>query len=684
MKINCKERREEELYLEKTLKIIEQKISTLGQELYDKEEKIHEFKEFIWNSKQDMDAWEMKTMLNANDLEIQLAEMHANYFRKLFQIQESPYFGSIVFQENGKKDMEKIYIGITHVDENFKHYIYDWRAPICSLFYDYGLGDVTYQAPDKKILGVVHRKRQYKIEHKKIIHIFDNNLNINDEILQEVLSTESDDKMKNIVNTIQQEQNQVIRNTDNNIMIVQGIAGSGKTSVALHRIAFLLYKIKKLTSSHILIFSPNKIFSEYISNVLPELGEDNTLQCTFDSFLESTLKEFRQVEGFSTFIERHYKGKNENEEWIFYKQGDQVIEDLKNYVGKLEKEATFIDDLSFDHMVFRKEELNQYLKRYQHFHLFERISAVARKICDYYYEGRYGKVKILTSKLYKIFSIPHDYKELYRSFFKTSSFIENYHGRVSQEEIELLCRNRREIQYEDACLFAFLKGKLEGFEYRSLIKQVVIDEAQDYNKLQYEIIKSIFPKSGFTILGDVNQTINPYYKYESLSELKEIFKEDSLYLELRKTYRSSQEIIEFTNKILGLEHIQAIRKRSNHPVLLKQEKKGYIISQLQKEIMELKGNSKSIAIITKTDEEAMTLFHGLKQFLPELSLLESKTEKFNRNLVLIPSYIAKGLEFDSVIVYTSIENTYTKEERYLYYVACTRAQHHLIIYNQRD
>ena len=488
--------------------------------------------------------------------------------------------------------------------------------------------------------------------------------------------------MKNIVNTIQQEQNEVIRNVENDIMIVQGIAGSGKTSVALHRIAFLLYKIKNLTSNNILIFSPNQVFSEYISNVLPELGEENTLQCTFDGFLESNITEFRHVESFSKFIERYYKKTSQNEKFIKYKQSNQVMYDLDKYASNLEKTATFIDDLSFDKKFITKDELNQLLNRYKHFKLFEQLPAVAHKICDYWYDGRYGKTRQIVSKLYQIFSVQHDYKKLYRQFFKDEIFLNSYKGNITEKEINNLCSNRLELPYDDACLFAYLKGKLDGFEYRGLIKQIVIDEAQDYNKLQYQIIKSIFPKSGFTILGDVNQTINPYYKYDSLSELKEIFDQNSLYLELKKTYRSSEEIIEYTNKILGLEHIQAIRKRNHHPVIQKQEKKEKLIRQLVEDVENLKTSSKSIAIITKTDEEATNLFEKLKEFLPDISLLETKVEKFNRNLVLVPSYIAKGLEFDSVIIYTTVDNKYQENEKYLYYVACTRAQHQLIVYNQ--
>lgn len=683
MEISVEEKKQEEQHLEKTLQVIEKNISELGQELYDKEEKIREFKELIWDTRGDMDAAEMKTMMSNNDLEIQFAEMKSSYFKKLFRIQESPYFGSILFQEDEEQKPLKIYIGITHVEEDTNHLVYDWRAPICSLFYDAEVGKTSYKAPEKIISGELINKRQYKIEHKKMIRIFDNSLNIDDDVLQEVLSTETNDKMKNIVNTIQQEQNQVIRNTEDEIMIVQGIAGSGKTSVSLHRIAFLLYKIDNLTSNNILIFSPNKIFSEYISNVLPELGEDNTLQCTFDSFLESNIPEFRHVEDFSKFIERHCKKENKNEEFIRYQQSDQVVTDIDRFVESLEKKAEFIDDLKFEKIFYSKEDLNRLLDRYKHFLLFERIPAVARKICDYEYNGKYGKAKQLASKLYKIFSVPRDYKKIYIDFFLSEEWKEGYHGKIDIRFLKEKMANRMELPYEDALLFAYLKGKLEGFQYRGLIKQVVIDEAQDYNKLQYRMIKNIFPRSGFTILGDVNQTINPYYKYESLEELKEIFPTNGRYLELKKTYRSSEEIIEYTNKILGLKHIQAIRKKNNHPVIEKEVNEKDLLKNIIDDLNRVQKTSKSVAIITKTDEEAKDLYEQLKNVISNISLLESNTKKFNRDLVIIPSYIAKGLEFDSVIIYTRKENPYKEAEKYLYYVSCTRAQHELIIYNQK-
>ncbi len=678
MELSQKEKMYEENHLDRTLKIVRNKISELGQEFYDKEDKIQEFKELIWDSKHDMDPAEMRFMMAESDAEVLKMERKSKYFQTLFRIQGNPYFGKIIFRDNINE--EEIYIGITHVEDDLEYYVHDWRSPICSLFYDYEVGKASYLSPDGLVSGDLKVKRQYKIEDGKLKGIFDTSINIEDDVLQRVLAEDSNDKMKNIVNTIQQEQNKVIRNTEDKTLIVQGIAGSGKTSVALHRIAFLLYKIKNLSSQNVLIFSPNQVFSEYISNVLPELGEDNTLQTTFNKFMESNINEYHHVEEFTKFIERFYKDKTINKELIKYKQSNQAATDIKNYIDNLRNEICFIDDLDTRDFTYTKDELNYFLhERYNHLKFYDIIPVIATKICDTHYNGKKTNHKKLVSELYKRLNKKINIKEIYKNFYYSEYFTNSYTKYLSDSEIKEFTNNK-DISYEDACLFIYIKGLLQGFNYYGKIKQIVIDEAQDYNKLQYQVIKSIFPTAGFTILGDVNQTINPYYKYESLKELEEIFDEDTKFLELTKTYRSSKEIIEYTNKILGLNYVTAIRKENHLPVLIKEELN--LKEDLNNDIAKLKENYKSIAIITKTDEEASKIYNLLKDTNSELSLLETNTEKFNRNLIVVPAYTAKGLEFDSVIIYTDKNNKYTKEEKYLYYVACTRCQHQLIIYNQ--
>ena len=672
---------QEKNYLNYSLKIVRDKISELGQVLYDREEKVMEFKKFIWDTRHDMDPTEMKTMINASDLEITMMSYKSDYLQKLYRIQNNPYFGSITFKDSTGEN--KIYIGITHVEdeENDKYLIHDWRAPICSMFYDYELGKAEYLAPEGIIKGEITNKRQFTIKDGKLVRVFDNNINIDDELLQQVLTEESNDKMKNIVNTIQQEQNAIIRNTVDPNLIVQGIAGSGETSVALHRIAFLLYKIKNLNSNNVLIFSPNQIFTEYISNVLPELGESNTLQTTFNSFLETVLDEFNKVESFTEFVERYYKYQERNPMLVKYKQSDEIIDALEKYIKNMLSKLKFENDLITRDFEISADELNYLLKdRYEKILLIERLDKIADKICNDYYKGKHGnKLKIL-SMLNKSLNIKINYKEIFKDFFRSEEFLNTYKGTITEKEIKDSV-GTREIKYEDACIFVYIKGLLEGFTYRGQIQEIVIDEAQDYNRLQYKLIRTIFKKSNFTILGDINQTVNPYYRYNSLEDLSEIF-EGSIYLELSKTYRSSPEIIEHTNKILGLKHVSAIRRDNHRPVIFRDD--WNLKDSLISDIKDAKKCNYTVAVITKTDEEAQKVYDLLKDDIKDVNLLLSTTKEFNKKMVVIPSYMAKGLEFDETIIYTDSNNKYTKEEKYLYYVACTRAQHQLIIYNQEE
>lgn len=658
----------EKNHLEKTLDIIKKKISELGSELFEDQEKVQEFKKFLWDSHTEMDPAEMRTMIYTNDVEVSIIMNRSEYLQKLYRIQNKPYFGSIIFHDNSTQKEETIYIGITHVEENLNYYVHDWRSPICSMFYDYGVGPANYEAPAGTITGNIKRKRQYTIEDGKLIHVFDNDINIDDELLQEILANDSNEKMKNIVNTIQKEQNQIIRNISDKNLIVEGIAGSGKTSVALHRIAFLLYKIESLTSDDILIFSPNKIFTEYISNVLPELGEKNTLQTTYHEYLMHYLKEFKEIESFTHFIENYYQNKPTNIDIIKYKQSDNIINDIDNYLTNYINTTSFTDDYLTKDFQFTKEELNQLLKhRYKHFPLFRRIDIIAEKICDWHYNGKYSKKKTITKKLYELLNKEKDYNTIYKDFFQSE------YTKI-KSTINL---DKKYLHYEDATLLLYIKFTLDEIEYNTYIKEIVIDEAQDYTKTQYLVLNKIFRNANYTILGDVNQTINPYYKYESLNILNEIFNQ-SKYLQLLKTYRSSPEIIEYTNKILNLNHVSAIRKESNQPVLIRNNN-NYLIN----DIKELTNKYKSIAIITKTEDETNTLYNKLKDNF-NITKITSSSDTFKRDFVILPSYISKGLEFDAVIIYIDKNNNYQDNEKYLFYVACTRCQHQLIIYNDTN
>ena len=540
--------------------------------------------------------------MSNNDQEIDNLEMKAKYYKKLYKIQNSPYFAKIVFESD--EGINDIYIGLTYLTKDNDNIIYDWRAPISSIFYDYENGDASYEAPGGIVKGYLHNKRQFTIEDSKIKRVFDSKLNVQDEMLQEVLSNKTDEYMKNIVNTIQTEQNAIIRNVTDKNLIVQGIAGSGKTSVALHRIAFLLYKIKNLTSDKVLIFAPNKVFSEYISNVLPELGEENTKETTFSDFLETYITEYKDIESFTSFIERYYKKEEEFPDLVKLKQSNEIIPIIHSYINNYVKKARFTEDILNHDLYISKDKLNYYLtERYSSIPLLERIDEISNKISEMEFNGNKSKAKQIRKWLKERLNISIDLKEIYKSFYKS------------------------------ACLFVYMKSLLMFLGNDYTIEQTIIDEAQDYNILEYVLLKKILKKSKFTILGDINQTINPYYEYRSLEDLKAVFRESVNYLELNKTYRSSPEIIEHTNKILGLNLVSAIRRDTKIPVEFREENN--LKDELLNDIKNLQKDNKSIAIITKTDTEAIKIFKLLHKDLEELTLISNNSNKFSRTLVNI-------------------------------------------------
>ena len=676
MAISEVEFKKEKKILGKVHKLLGDTLEELGSEVIQDEEDLTEFKKMMWENANSFDAAEAKQVMYATAMEADKAYQKQKYFKKLNSIKNKPYFASIVFKSDDG-EIFNIYMSLTYLkDSDTNNILYDWRSPICSLFYDYETGPCSYKAPGGVFSGELKRKRQYKIENNKLIGVFDNSLNIDDDVLQEVLARESSEKMKNVVNTIQQEQNKVIRNLEDNNLIVQGIAGSGKTTVALHRIAFLLYQLKNLSSNDILIFSPNNIFTEYISDVLPSLGEDNTLQTTFADYLNTFIDEFEYVESFTDFVSRYYSYSEVNPDLVEYKQSDQIIDDLDNYLDNYISNCKFTSDFKEGvKNLILKDDLNEMLHdRYSKLPLFERLDEMAEKLSSNYYKGSKKKIPTFMKLFRENSNFEKDYNKIFKDFFLS----EYCRYKLSEKEVNSFI-NKEFINYEDALIYTYIKGRLEGFLYEGRIKQVIIDEAQDYNRLQYIIINNIFKKADFTILGDINQNINPYYKYKSLKDLSDLFRGDTKYIELLKTYRSSPEIIDYTNKILGLKHVNAIRKDNNKPVIIRKN-----VENLKKRIVDdinyLQSNYKSTAVITKDLKEAEQLYELIKADI-DISLVDANTKFFKKELVIIPAYVSKGLEFDSVIIYNDRNNTYRKNEKNLLYVACTRCQHELYIYN---
>jgi DNA helicase-2/ATP-dependent DNA helicase PcrA len=318
------------------------------------------------------------------------------------------------------------------------------------------------------------------------------------------------------------------------------------------------------------------------------------------------------------------------------------------------------------------DEINELLHiRYNNKPLFERIDLISEKLNNVYFKGNKREYNLIKSGLLKIANFKSDYREIYKYFFESMIFQDNYKFNYRRNE-NIRNLNAKVLRYEDATIFIYMKCLLEGYPYQVAMREVVIDEAQDYTYLQYKMFKKIFKNAHFTILGDVNQTVNPFYKYDSLEKLLEIFDEDSKYIELNKTYRSSPEIIEYANSILNLNHVSAIRKNVNLPVLKRSMSD---LKHIGRDVKYLKKKYRSVAIITKSIEEARIIAEGLRQNYDKVSLIDNHTTKFNKQLVVTPAYQAKGLEFDSVIIINNFS-----DDKYLYYVAVTRTQHELIVY----
>lgn len=679
--------REENIYLAETHEIIVKKINDIEKVSNKKVDAIEQLKKDLQSSKKEMDKTEFASNIESVNTTIGLANESFKRLNQLRRAVQNPYFGRIDFVDKNNVK-EKIYVGLCGIDENFKFYIYDWRTPIASLFYNYGVGEAKFETIDGDVYGDISLKRQFKFENKKIKHYFDTNINIDDPFLQDVLASASSDKMKNIVTTIQSEQNEVIRNTKDKILVVQGSAGSGKTSVALHRIAYLLYQKKDLNSNNIIIFSPNDVFSSYISNVLPELGENNVNEVTFNDFAKEYLRGFKKLENYIEFSERYYKNKTMNADefnQIKIKLSDDFTSFIFDYIQREIATIYFTDDLilnrknlnivAFDDYTIDKDRLNMmFHERYSKVSFMNRLEKIAISISDELGISYKKYSKIIGRMLKEIINKKIDIKLLYNDIVSSELFFDKF-GQFGNK-INL---NTKILKYEDITPLLYLTFEMTEYPSRSYIKQVVIDEAQDYTKTQIGIFSKVFSFADFTVLGDVNQSISPFYKYGQLDEIQSCFKTKVKYVELNKTYRSSYEIVSHNNKILGLNNSLAVRSGNCNPVLYKKDNQSNNFNCIYQNILELqKSGIIKIAIITKTYLEAEQIYDILKNII-DIEQINSK--KIN-NLVVLPVSLAKGLEFDAVLVYSDEKNKYTKNDINLFYVACTRAQHELIIYNQ--
>lgn len=592
--------------------------------------------------------------------------------RKLMKLYQSPYFGRIDFSP-GNGDREALYIGIhTFFDElDGKNLIYDWRAPISSMFYDFELGPAWYETPSGRIDGQIHLKRQYRIVDGRMEFMIENDINIHDEVLQKELSKAADDKMKTIVATIQRDQNAVIRNEDSPVLIIQGVAGSGKTSIALHRIAFLLYRFREtISAKDILIISPNKVFADYISNVLPELGEEQIPEMGMDELAQDLLENKYR---FQTFFQQvaHLLEANDEAfiERVRFKSNFEFLRKLNQYLIYEENNFFQPQELRIGRTVVPYPFVESRFKAYYRVPLLKRIPGVVKDIQQYVRDD--VKRKLSGSEKARIWeAVPrmvrvNDVFELYKNFYQ-------WMGRP--ELFKMAPGNM--LEFSDVFPLIYCKIRMEGVPSYEHVKHLLIDEMQDYTPVQYSVISRLF-KCKKTFLGDVTQTVNPY-SGSSADVINQVFPQADV-IKLVRSYRSTLEIIEFAQKIQPNPELIPLERHGPAPELKGFNSNSEEIAEIARLIADFrKSGHHSMAIIAKTRRQAKTLFDGLKD--QGVHLLTADSTSFRSGIIITTAHLAKGLEFDEVVVpFASASNYQTETDRRMLYIACTRAMHRLTL-----
>ncbi|ARK30687.1 RNA polymerase recycling motor HelD [Halalkalibacter krulwichiae] len=656
----------------------------------------------------------------------------------LHKLKHSPYFGRIDFLENGESNSESIYIGTSSfVDQTgMEFYVYDWRAPISSLYYDYGVGAGQYDTPMGTIAGDIKVKKQFIIKNGKIQHMFHTGITIGDELLQEVLGNQSNSEMKNIVATIQKEQNQIIRNEKGRLLIVQGVAGSGKTSAALQRVAYLLYRYRDtLSADEIVLFSPNPLFTSYISTVLPELGEENMQQTTFQSYLQHRLGSNWRLEDQFDQMEYVLHRKEDPQyaariEGIKVKSSIQFINYIDHLIDSLSSSGMIFKDIIFrEDTLFSKAKIEKYfyridrtipipnrlhivseqlLKEVRAFELNEqkqewvdreielldievltkvhnKVEKEKQKESDVFYqyerEQELLRALVVKRKLKRVRdSISQfrflDVTSIYLNLFKKelNEFMTHW-PEICSTTVEQI--KEKFFLYEDVTPYLYLKGKLEGFQINTLIKHVFIDEAQDYSPFQFAFIRQMFPRAKWTVLGDFNQSIYAHSNTSSFLTLETLFlSSEIIKYDLKQSYRSTSQIIEFAKHIVQAS-IEPFNRNGEKPKVIKVKDKKDLILALSRRIKIKLESYGTVAVICKTKAESETLFNALHKEL-DVRLITKDSAGFDSGVLIIPSYLAKGVEFDAVIIPNVSSSIYAnKNESKLLYTICTRAMHSL-------
>lgn len=662
-------------YVTEKLKI---RIAKVGTSIEEVQKDIEGMNTYYWDNYTEMDQYGYENYDNQQAL---FAQVNANqenfkYQHRLKKMLDAPFFGSVDFVYEDEDEPETFYIGIGNFAEEHGHIplIYDWRAPVSGLFYDYDKGEASYEAPGGTMSGEILSKWQYKIRNGKMVYEFESDMKIDDDILKQELGTNSDVKLKNIVRTIQKEQNAIIRNTKDKIMAIQGAAGSGKTSVALHRIAYLLYHDREhLNSSNVLILSPNSVFSDYISHILPELGEENIKEMSFDLFA------YQELQGVAADCEdRYHQIEKKMKCWGVDDEARYNFKQSKDYVDAVEGFMIELEDRLMDFREVRykgmtksaSDIMNFFYFKFMDIPLLSRMDAVMDYFVDEY-ETLMGR-NISEEGLLEI-------KEKFDRMYVTKDIYEIYNWLLEDygyPELPKKSVEKRVLAYEDVYPILYLKYRLCANTARRNIRHLVIDEMQDYSYLQYVILSKIF-SCNMTILGDKAQTVDDKMQ-DVLRFLPKVFGKKIRKIEMNKSYRNTTEIAEYAKKFSEEKGVEYLDRHGKDVEISSFENKEQAMSDIVKKISVGSDGYETAAILTMTEDEAEAVFAYIRTVREDAFYMDRNSSTFNRGITVTTFYMAKGLEFDQVFVFGG------EKENPLYdqfqYISATRALHELHIF----
>ena len=668
--------KQEKKYLQQVISIINATINSTDKSVKEHVDTLQEYKDYLWSNK-DIDPHEIRSMRESILHHFARGENVIDKRNRLSKIVDIPYFGRIDFKErkDGSQSLP-VYIGIhTFFDFNNKrNLIYDWRAPISSMFYDYELGEATYSSPAGEVHGDISLKRQYRIRKGKMEYMLESSVTVHDDILQKELSSNADDKMKNIVMTIQREQNRIIRNEAAPVLIIQGVAGSGKTSIALHRIAYLLYAQRgQISSKDILIISPNKVFADYISNVLPELGETTVPETSMEQILSTVLdNKYKYQNFFEQVTELLEKPTSDFIERIQYKASFEFISRLDKFVLHIENNYFKATDVKLTkYITIPAGFISEQFKRFHRYPVRQRFETMTDYILEmiklqYNLTVTTAEKNLLKKEIKNMFAGNNDL-QIYKDFFEWTGKPEMFK-----------MRKNRTLEYADLAALAYLHIALNGNNALSYVKHLLIDEMQDYSPIQYKVIQKLYPCRK-TILGDASQSVNPYGS-STANMIKKAFTTGEI-MKLCKSYRSTFEITGFAQNIQPNCELEPISRHGEQP-------KVFQFPNVEEEVLGISdlinsfrnSNNTSLGIICKTESQAKELAQRLRTYTNDISLLSSQSSAYVKGIIVTSAHMAKGLEFDEVIIPQADDKNYHSGiDRSMLYVAVTRAMHKLTL-----